>query len=133
MDHINIFKGIKGQLDSEKWIKYYISKWNRNLPSTCPSKPEPILQCHSIMILLNSTSLESLFAACMLSTWCCCILILSILISKNQDFHSTPILDWTQYCNFHWFFASLSSFFLKQSTLMMFCWVVNFSYPAQHS
>lgn len=47
MDHINISKGVKGQLDSEKRIRHYISKQNRNLPSTCPSKPQCTLLCHN--------------------------------------------------------------------------------------
>lgn len=110
MDHINIFKGIKGQLDSEKWIKYYISKWNRNLPSTCPSKPEPILWCHSIVILLNSTSLKSLFATCVLSSCCCCVLIqfwcLKVKICPLPQLLIEPVLQLSLIFGFSFFFLS---------------------------
>lgn len=59
MDCINIFKGIKEQLDSEKRIRYCICKWTRNLPARRPCTPELTFLCRKARTLLNPVSLKS--------------------------------------------------------------------------
>lgn len=101
MDHINIFKEVKGQMDSEKRIRYCISKQTRNLPSTRASKPELTLLCQSSRTLHKVLEI-SLFQVCnVLETshfqMCAVCLMLcsesTNLISLKIKFSPTRTLD----------------------------------------
>lgn len=86
MDCINIFKGIKEQLDSEKRIRYCTCKWTRNLPARRPCTPELTFLCRKARTLLNAVSLKSFTLPNACSLLSVVFWIYQFCIFENQSF-----------------------------------------------